>query len=359
MPADRNVPGLRERHAWVDVAKAITIVLIVTYHVAGAGSVYLFESGDRGPVTSALWGISQALTPVRIPLFFVLAGFLVAGTLDRPWRAVLQPKVTLLLWVFLVWSALFSIPYGILLSPDDPAAGIADSLLSIPLGGNAYWFLFVLPLYFVAVKALRRQPALTVVIALAAYFASPWLAESVDDPFTTLVRRTTGFFLWYALGAHLPRLWARLSSLPWFVAPLGVGLYVLVWWLRTATEVPGELLTAAATLVGITTILVLSRLLGRHASIARVALTVSGATLAIYVVHSLLLYSSYVIAARLDVRLSVNIVSDLLFVPVLVVVLSVAAILALQATQRLGLHGVFTLPRFRANGRRQTVSSQR
>lgn len=331
------------RESWIDAARAITIILIVTYHVSGTGMAYLF-GGERGPVTSAIWAASQALTPVRIPLFFVVAGVVAHRLLVRPWSHTLRRRALPLLWVFALWSVLFSVPHGVLLSPGDHAQGIFDSLAQIPLGGNAYWFLFVLPLYLVAARGLGNRPFTTLLIGLALYVASPWLAAMAPDDLAVVVRRTSAFFLWFVVGVHAGETVRRVAHLPWPVAAVAFVAFVTVWFLQRASVLPPPLATPLLSVVGIAAVLVTSAQLARAPRLAVVFRRISELTLAIYVVHSLVLWCSYLV-----VRQTVGSFSLPTALNVVVVPLIVAALVALSAAvdrlaQRIPEIGLLALP---------------
>src|SRR5699024_4536690 len=71
--------GPTRRVAWLDIARAMSIVLVVIYHVAvgGAGHVLL---GGRETFIGKLWIHGNlALVPLRMPLFFMVSGVLAAG----------------------------------------------------------------------------------------------------------------------------------------------------------------------------------------------------------------------------------------------------------------------------------------
>lgn len=295
-------------------------------------------------VSSTLWAVSQALVPVRIPLFFLVAGVVAQRLLTRPRMYTLRHRVAPLLWVFVLWSALFSVPFGVLTNPSQTREGIVDSLLQIPLGGNAYWFLFVLPVYLVGARLLARWPWCALALGAVLYVLSPWLAAIAPDGATLSVRRVTAFFLWFAIGMHSGRIVRRVAAAPWPCAIVASVAFVGIWFLQRGETVASSMTTPLLTVLGVTAILIVSAQ-SVHAPRLRPLLTrTSQLTLAIYVVHSFVLWSSHLLVNRTIGALPMNPTLDLIAVPFIVVALLTLSVGIDRVARHFPQLGLLALP---------------
>lgn len=222
------------RYHWIDIAKAAAIILVVLYHVGGAGMGYLFpnEEGEASP----LWvRFNQVMLPMRMPLFFVTAGMLAYKAMSRPWVRVWRPRVANLLWPYLLWSVIFAMVAGFAYQPGDTATFIIDRLQAIPLAGTAYWFLAVLVVFFVTGKLFRRWAPVVLLVALPFAAVGPSVGEFIPSgwpaPLVYVVVKVTRYAFWYFLGCYA---YERISQL----ARLRPALLVI----------PGGLLFAVLTL---------------------------------------------------------------------------------------------------------------
>lgn len=193
----------RERLHWVDVAKAVAIVLVVLYHVGGAGMDRMFPDPD-GPASGLWTRVNAALLPMRMPLFFLTAGLLAHRAVGRTWPVVWRGRILVLLWPYLLWSVAFAAIAGFAYSPEDPGWYTVNHLRTLPFAGTAYWFLAVLTVFFVAAKVLRRRPlvvlAVTLVLAAVAPYLEPLIESSLPDLTTYAIIRVGRYAFWYFLG---------------------------------------------------------------------------------------------------------------------------------------------------------------
>jgi uncharacterized membrane protein YcfT len=158
------------RVGWVDYAKGICIVWVVTMYATD----YVKE------VTHSIGWMQYAVNfaqPFRMPDFFLLSGLFVARVLDRPWRSYVDSKVVHFLYFYVLWATLkFVNMYGRSLFGAD-ALGLLSEYLSMfvepPTG--PLWFIYVLALFFLAVRALRRtSPLIVLPLAMCLQIAVSW-----------------------------------------------------------------------------------------------------------------------------------------------------------------------------------------
>lgn len=289
---------VNERLQWADLAKATAVVLVVLYHVAGAGMRMLTPGDNRAELAYAT--LSSWLLPVRMPLFFMISGVLAVRALERPWRILWRPRVATHFWAFALWTLLYALPYSKAYAPNTYDTTLPRALSWVATLSGAYWYLPLLAVFFVVTKVTRRAKYAVLVAAVGAYFLWPLLAlptaqgtlvdgMAFDAVFT--LRRMLTFFVWFALGS-LARGWVvRWSRAPWWTAVVAVPLYV-----AGAMEIYGgdrspwmEVITPALSVLGITIALVISRSATRWEPVRRLGRYLAERTLPIYVFHPVLL----------------------------------------------------------------------
>lgn len=191
------------RVGWVDHAKGICIVWVVTMYATD----YVKE------ITHSIGWMQYAVNfaqPFRMPDFFLLSGLFVSRVLDRPWRAYLDTKVVHFVYFYVLWATLkFVNMHGsALVGPD--ALDLVPEYLSMfvepPTG--PLWFIYVLALYFLAVRALRKVPPVIVLaFAAALEIAVTWGADMAWS--IKLADKFARYFVFFYAGHLLaPRIFA-------------------------------------------------------------------------------------------------------------------------------------------------------
>lgn len=141
-----------ERVDWVDYAKGWCIVLVVMMHsTLGVSEVMGRESVLNDFVAWA--------RPFRMPDFFLVAGLFLYRTIDAGWRRFLDRKALHFAYFYLLWMVIQGGPKLYLSEGGDAfaiAKGFAFALIE-PFG--TLWFIYLLPIFFVVTKLLRRAPA--------------------------------------------------------------------------------------------------------------------------------------------------------------------------------------------------------
>ncbi len=89
------------RIPWVDHARGIAIMLVVYRHVV----IGLRRSGIA--VSDLMYNVQEVFYNFRMPVFFVLSGLFVAGSLVKRSRAeVLKDRASTILYPYLVWAVI-------------------------------------------------------------------------------------------------------------------------------------------------------------------------------------------------------------------------------------------------------------
>ena len=147
-------PAPEGRIAWLDLVRALSIVLVVLYHV-GAGAGNLLLPADSTTAGQRWASLNLMLAPVRMPLFFMVSGMLAVRAVHRPWRAVVSPASGLRLTVPPVERALRR-RHGPA-THLDPAGYMWDRVKVTLTAMGPYWFIAVLPVFFLVARCGRRR----------------------------------------------------------------------------------------------------------------------------------------------------------------------------------------------------------
>lgn len=163
------------RYLWVDAAKGICMALVVLRHLA-----LWFEGEINSGAPAVWWTVSEFLSPLRMPLFFFLSGFLAVRALSRPLRASQARTVGLYvvyaLWTFLFLSRLFlPVARG---GGDAPTAGELALSLVLP---TSFWYLWALPAFFLLAWALQKVLGRHAAWALVPLLALSVAGQSIED----------------------------------------------------------------------------------------------------------------------------------------------------------------------------------
>lgn len=207
-----------ERIAWVDAAKGICIILVVMMHsTLGLGEAV----GREGWMH---WVVAFA-KPFRMPDFFLVSGLFLAKAVERDWRTFADRRIVHFLYFYAVWYVIQFAVKGWGLAGGDPAELVRLFALGFIEPFGTLWFIYMLAVYSVAVKLLRRLPPVALLAGAAAlqiaHVESGWL---VIDTFAA-------YFVYFAAGYVLaPRVfaiaaWAGRNAAP---ALLGLALWALI-----------------------------------------------------------------------------------------------------------------------------------
>lgn len=164
-PGTPGTPGTHaNRVAWIDTVKGAAILLVVLMHVAT-------EAVDQSWYDPLVLDAMSPLRTVRMPLFFAMAGYFFLRRIDRPWQWQVQNRLGPFLWLFLLWSALWTLSAQVF--PWNHADYTLAHLVGVPLDPSyGPWFIYALAMYYAVVKLLRPLP-LWIQFALGAAVSLP------------------------------------------------------------------------------------------------------------------------------------------------------------------------------------------
>jgi uncharacterized membrane protein YcfT len=329
-PAPAGLPAnAADRVVWFDYAKGICIILVVMMHsTLGVGEAF----GGEGFMH---WVVAFA-KPFRMPDFFLLSGLFLFRVIDRDWRTYLDRKVVHFVYFYLLWLAiLIAVKQGPALGAD-PQAWLAAFAHAFVNPNPNLWFIYVLPLFFVATKLARATgiPNWALWVGAAALQTFPmhtgW--EAIDD-------YGANYFVFFLTGYMLaPRVF-KLAA--WARENAGLTLALLSGWfifnmtiafepsgmagIDTFAEVPG--LRIAFGLIGAVAIVSLAAVLSRLDAARFIRYAGQ---------NSIVLYVSFVLpmAATRMLLQKTGLIDDIGVVSLIVTAVAVAAPLILHAMVR-------------------------
>ena len=206
------------RVEWVDHAKGICIVLVVMMHAVAGVEARLAPGLDAGFMRAVV----DFAAPFRMPDFFLLSGLFLSLTIDRPWLRYLDRKVVHFAYFYVLWLSIQYLFKGPAIALDD---GAGAALLAwatgfvVPFG--TLWFIYMLPVFFLVCRALRRlrAPHWAVLVAAAMLQVAPvHTGHLLVDEFAS---RFVWFYAGYAIAPHVFAFARRVAAAP---LPALVGL---------------------------------------------------------------------------------------------------------------------------------------
>ena len=208
-----------KRIAWIDYAKGLCIVLVVMLYAAG------LVEGSTG---SAGWlqHVVDFARPFRMPDFFLVSGLLLPFAIQADWRTYFDRKVLHFAYFYVLWLAIliaFEAP-RMAAGSGWPGAG-ALFLKSLVHPYSMLWFIYLLPLFFVATRLLRSSSAVLVwLLAAVLQVAQLETGVKVLDKFAMYY---VYFYTGYALAPMVFRLADAVCARPAHALG-GLGLWALV-----------------------------------------------------------------------------------------------------------------------------------
>jgi uncharacterized membrane protein YcfT len=339
-----------ERLGWVDLAKGLTMVLVVLAHAIGKHTLRMDWSLDL-PVLEMWSELNEAFTPMRMPLFFVLSGLLAASSLRRGWRNAVPRRVVNPYALYLLWFSInavflaafrFTEPEALQLTP-------RGLLVNLVFPHTTLWYMAALAMFFVGALILRPLgPVLAIAMATALSIVVEigWIAVPRGAGMTESILRYFFIFLVGALLPDLVRRVARLSGSRALLLTTLVYVAVAVAFRAGATAIPG--FGPLSALTGATLGILVAVRLSDGGRLGRGAEAIGRRTLAIFVLHVPVLAMLHWVATGPGEPLWTTLTASAAVAavyPVLVTAFVLVACLAAHAgLQRVHLGWLFALP---------------
>lgn len=284
MPTSTLAPKKPDRSVGLDIAKGISILLVVAMHsTLGVGEAL----GHKG----FMHELVAFTKPFRMPDFFFISGILAASTLQRDWRWFLDRKIIHFAYFYLLWLLILLMAKAPSLGLTDPSRFAWAYLGALIEPFSTLWFIFVLPFFFLFARWTMRLPAWLVLGAAGALHVLA--AASPEGGIYAMSSRLTGWFaidsfslflVYFALGARFSEFWLR--GLASFGARPDFLVLGIVGWLTChiaglslgLTEIPGLTLVfgslGALAVLGFSTLLAQGKAFQWLAAIGRESLAI-------------------------------------------------------------------------------------
>jgi uncharacterized membrane protein YcfT len=138
----------QERLDWVDVAKGLSIILVVMMHSAfGVGA----DTGGTGYLHYVIgWA-----TPFRMPEFFLISGLFLSQVIARPWLRYADRRVVHYLYFYAIW-AVIHILFKVGLGERDPMLAAEYLLWAVIEPYGVLWFIYMLAVLAAATKVVHE-----------------------------------------------------------------------------------------------------------------------------------------------------------------------------------------------------------
>jgi uncharacterized membrane protein YcfT len=137
---------------WVDYAKGICIVMVVMMHSVLGVELAAGQTGFMHLVV-------MFAKPFRMPDFFLISGLFLPIVINRDWRTYLDRKVMHFAYFYVLWVTIqfgFKAPAFAAETSWSHAGLLYLEAFIDPFG--TLWFIYLLPIFFVVIKATRNLP---------------------------------------------------------------------------------------------------------------------------------------------------------------------------------------------------------
>jgi uncharacterized membrane protein YcfT len=208
--------GNANRLQWVDMAKGISIILVVMMHSA-------YGVGDDTGGTGVLHWIIGFATPFRMPEFFLISGLFLSLVIGRDCRRFADRRVVHYFYFYALWAVL-QIIFKVALGSGDPAKAASYLAWAVIEPYGVLWFIYMLAVFSAATKLLwqLRVPHWAALIVAAALQIAP--VNSVSYIVTQFAEYYVYFYAGYALAPQIFKLvdWVAANPLK---AVAGIAIY--------------------------------------------------------------------------------------------------------------------------------------
>lgn len=260
----------KSRLAWVDYLKGIAILLVVYRHVLIGIQRYVASRQAQGAnipdVPAYLEKANMIFFSFRMPLFFILSGIFISGSLaKRSLKQVLGIKFDNLLYPYFIWVFLQVTLQIVLGSNTNSNRSLIDYtyIFYQPRALDQFWYLpalFNTTLIYLLVKTKLRPPAWgQLLIGLALYFLSAF----PDVHKISMIADWMEFYFFFALGDAISGFFFSESSQRFLKSPYTllciapIFFLTQVYYLAHITE-PGHADFLLIALIGCLSMFVLS-----------------------------------------------------------------------------------------------------
>jgi uncharacterized membrane protein YcfT len=214
---------LTERMVWVDIAKAISILLVVYHHAIYAWSEFAGQ-------------LDATFTFFRMPIFFFASGMFIKKMMELNFPAFVARRLAPLLYLFLVWSiikwALIDLFRYLFIRGDLDLSSLLLIFITPP---QTLWFIYALAIFSAVAWSARKLSRHAV--TTAAVFCTLVQYVGATDGSLFLVKLTK-FFVWFWLGYVLSdaaQIWSQRRVHPMLLLLIPIWLVASFFILNRST----------------------------------------------------------------------------------------------------------------------------
>ena len=151
----------QNRVQWVDFAKGLSIILVVSTHS-------MFPNAESVLFSDAILFFNSIVVQVRMPLFFFISGLFIHKAMSRDVRSFFKLKISHLLYLYVLWSVIryFTsiVPeYFLLGGSKDDLYSILTIFYSPP---STLWFIYAILIFMVVTRFTKSAPVISFCIAI-------------------------------------------------------------------------------------------------------------------------------------------------------------------------------------------------
>ncbi|MBZ0216704.1 MAG: acyltransferase family protein [Fimbriimonadaceae bacterium] len=194
------------RVSWVDYAKGLCIVMVVMMHSTLGVEAAAGETGWMHYLVAFAY-------PFRMPDFFLIAGLFLSLRIDHPWRSYLDKKVLHFVYFYVLWMTIqFTVKAPVMVADVGAQVTVLHYFESFIEPFGTLWFIYLLPVFFVATKLAREarvSPLLVWIIAAELQILPIHTGWLVIDEFAG---RFVYFYSGYLLARHVFSLADRVEA---------------------------------------------------------------------------------------------------------------------------------------------------
>ncbi|KKC36696.1 acyltransferase [Devosia epidermidihirudinis] len=205
-----------QRLDWVDMAKGLSIFLVVMMYAATS------VGEDTGGVGAVHWAIAFA-TPFRMPEFFLISGLFLSQVIERPWRDFADRRVVHYLYFYALW-AVIHIVFKVGLLSAAPGAAAVQIAWAVVEPYGVLWFIYLLAAVSAAAKLAHQFKVPT----WAVFGVAAILEMAPIQTGSYLFDQFCAYFVFFYAGYVLAPALFRLAD--WAIRNVGLALGGLALW---------------------------------------------------------------------------------------------------------------------------------
>ncbi|MBF7073558.1 acyltransferase [Glaciecola sp. MH2013] len=179
------------RIAWIDMAKGLTIFLVVFHHA-------FMGAKNLGLVSSSVFELYELSRPFRMPLFFLVAGLFTKSALQKPFTVFARQKLLYFLYFYVLWNTISVVIRASLSSYTNNQVEYSDVFYLLWEPTFNLWFLYGLLLAFFSLYVLMRFGGVVILTSFCLLCISYEVSGLASLPF--IFKATIMLFPFFAIG---------------------------------------------------------------------------------------------------------------------------------------------------------------